>query len=145
MFQCEQKLSWPLKWMNFQKAVTLTTGLFDIAKVWEANGASRTLTTAMGRFTASKNHTAQAAIATIAPLTELWYGKMVVVSRNTANPGDGQDENTTLVQDTSIHLMLVHALATPAAHTITHLAVLVTRDLQLVVQRIQVQWLIAIV
>jgi len=88
---------------------------------------------------------AQAAIATIATLTELWCGKMVVVSRNTANPEDGQDENTTLVRDTSIHLTLVHALVTPAAHMITLWAVLVTRALHLVVRPTQVQWLTAIV
>jgi len=132
--------------MNFQKVVTATGGLCVIAKVWVDSGASCTPTTLMGRFIASKALTAQAAIATIATLTELWCGKMVAVNRRTANQGDGQTENTTLVRVISIHLMLAHVLVTRAAHMTTLLVVLVTGGLQVVVvQPTKVQWLTVVV
>lgn len=134
-----------MKWMSLQILATTTIGLRLIAEIWGISGASCTPTTLMGRFIASNALTAQAAIAIIATHTELWCGKMVAVKRNTADQGIGHAENTTLVPDISIHLMLAHVLVTRTADMITHLVVLVTRGRQVaVVQPTQVQWLIVV-
>jgi len=68
---------------------------------------------------------ALAATATIAALTELWCGKMVVVKRNTADHRDGQAENITPLQERFIPRMSVHVLVILAVHLTEHLEALV--------------------
>jgi len=91
-----------------------------IVAAWVAHGAFCTLTWATGLFTASGLHMALAAIAIIAAHTELWCGKMVAVNRNTADQGDGQVENITLLPDLFIHLMWAHVLVTRAVILTEH-------------------------
>jgi len=79
----------------------------------------------MGLCTASGVELALEQTATIATLTELWCGKMVVVKRCTANHRDGLTENITQLQAGCILRMSVHVLVIQAVHLTEHLEAIV--------------------